>query len=423
MASPTHHPQTPAEKLIAGAIGATWLLWLIGGLYIAGPVIGWVLAAMLCWDYYLGRSNRRVPVAIWLWIGGMAALLLILWAGHSNFSLGTGATIKSSIGWAKGWALLALFPLAGAALNIRGEVISRAICKLGLQTLLILPIFLAAPFIGLPETLWTSPLKVVGGPGPEYFSTILYTIEPGVGTARWQFFAPWSPAAGMIGIIQVLLAFREKHLGWRAIGMAGGLVIAILSQSRLALVALLVIAPFVWGVGRIDRGWIWMLLAPVLVLIGLFGPSLLEFADGLMNDFSSARADSSRVRAALGRIAVERWEGEAYWFGHGVVENGPHLVEYMPIGSHHSWYGLLFVKGLLGALALGIPLFASFGQLIWTARRSVLQRSGLAMVLVMILYSFGENLEILAYLYWPALIVMGQALAGPAPQSGDAAEE
>ncbi|MDE0933579.1 MAG: O-antigen ligase domain-containing protein, partial [Novosphingopyxis baekryungensis] len=109
MASPTHHPQTPAEKLIARAIGATWLLWLIGGLYIAGPVIGWVLAAMLCWDYYLGRSNRRVPVAIWLWIGGMAALLLILWAGHSNFSLGTGATIKSSIGWAKGWALLALF--------------------------------------------------------------------------------------------------------------------------------------------------------------------------------------------------------------------------------------------------------------------------------------------------------------------------
>ena len=81
------------------------------------------------------------------------------------------------------------------------------------------------------------------------------------------------------------------------------------------------------------------------------------------------------------------------------------------------------MKGLLGALALGIPLFASFGQLLWTARRSVLQRSGLAMVLVMILYSFGENLEILAYLYWPALIVMGQALAGPALQSGDAAKE
>ena len=28
-----------------------------------------------------------------------------------------------------------------------------------------------------------------------------------------------------------------------------------------------------------------------------------------------------------------------------------------------------------------------------------------------VLYSFGENLEILAYLYWPALIVIGRALA------------
>ena len=33
------------------------------------------------------------------------------------------------------------------------------------------------------------------------------------------------------------------------------------------------------------------------------------------------------------------------------------------------------------------------------------------MVLVLALYSFGENLEILAYLYWPALIVIGKALA------------
>ena len=33
------------------------------------------------------------------------------------------------------------------------------------------------------------------------------------------------------------------------------------------------------------------------------------------------------------------------------------------------------------------------------------------MVLTLVLYSFGENLEILAYLYWPALVVIGMALA------------
>ncbi len=412
MAAPAHHPQTVAERIVAGTIAATWLLWLIGGLYIAGPVIGWVLAMLVFGELYLGRKPAgAIPIVIWLWLAAMSAMLIILWIGHANFALGSGQTIKSSIGWAKGWALMALFPLAGAVLDIRMEVIARAVCRLGMWTLVLLPLFIAAPFIGLPETLWVSPLKAVGGPGPEYFATILYTIEPGAGTPRWQFFAPWSPAAGMVAVIYIFLAAQERNLVWRLVGIAGFLIVALLSQSRLALVALALIVPAIWAAARIDRGSTWLLAAPVFLLVGLFGIELLAFVDQLMNDFSSARADSSRVRAALGRIALDRWENEAFWFGHGVVENGPHLVEYMPIGSHHSWYGLLFVKGLAGALALAIPLAVTVAILFWHARHDRLHRAGLAMVLVLVLYSFGENLEILAYLIWPALIVIGKSLA------------
>ena len=411
MAAPAHHPQIPAERLISLTIQWTWGLWLIGGLYIAGPVLGWALAGMALWSLYLGQPDARpIPAPVWVWIAAMAALLVILWVGHANFQLGTGKTIKSSIGWAKGWALIALFPLAGAVLNIRPEVIYRAICKLGLQTLILLPIFLVAPMIGLPERLWVSPLQVLGGAGPDYFTAQLYTIEPGVGTPRWQFFAPWSPAAGMMGVIYVLLAAREKNVGWKAIGIVAGLALAVFSQSRLALVALAVIAPFVWGAARLDRGYLWLLAAPLVLALGVFGPTLIELADTAMNEFSSARADSSRVRAALGRIAVHRWETEAYWFGHGVVENGPHLVEYMPIGSHHSWYGLLFVKGLFGAISLAVALIVTFAVLIARSLSNETARVGLGMVLTLALYSFGENLEILAYLYWPALVIMGAAL-------------
>ncbi|MEO1729578.1 MAG: O-antigen ligase domain-containing protein [Pseudomonadota bacterium] len=410
MAAPTDHPQTPAERLISATILWTWGLWLIGGLYIAGPVLGWVLAGMAAWALYLGHKDAQsVPVTVWIWLAGMAAMLVILWVGHSNFQLGMGQTIKSSIGWAKGWALIALFPLAGAVLPIRPEVIYRSICKLGLLTLLILPVFLIAPMIGLPERLWVSPLKVLGGAGPDYFTAQLYTIEPGVGTPRWQFFAPWSPAAGMMGVVYVLLAAREKQMGWKLIGIAGGLALAVFSQSRLALVALAVVAPFVWGAARLDRGYLWLLAAPAILALGIFGPMLLELIDTAMSEFSAARADSSRVRAALGRIAITRWESEAYWFGHGVVENGPHMVEYMPIGSHHSWYGLLFVKGLLGAIALAIPLAVTSGTLMLRALQSSTAQVGLSMVLVLVLYSFGENLEILAYLYWPALVLIGIA--------------
>ena len=60
-------------------------------------------------------------------------------------------------------------------------------------------------------------------------------------------------------------------------------------------------------------------------------------------------------------------------------------------------------------LALAIPLaVAALG----TARLSLVQplgRVGFAMVLAMLLYSFGENLEMLAYLYWPALVLIGVA--------------
>ena len=411
MAASAHHPQTAAERLIAATIEWTWLLWLVGGLYITGPALGWVLATMAAFTLYLDLADLKdIPTTVWIWLAGMAAMLIILWIGHANFDFGFGKTIKSSVGWAKGWALIALFPLAGAMLKVRPEVLYRTVCRLGLQTLILVPIFLLAPMMGLPEKLWVSPLRVLGGAGPEYFTAQLYTIEPGPGRPRWQFFAPWSPAIGMMGVLYMLIAMRERHVGWKSIGIAGGLTLAVFSQSRLALFALVVLPPLVWGISRLNRGYIWLLAAPTIFAVAVFGPLLLELLEAATVDFYAARADSSRVRAVLGRIAIERWQSEAFWFGHGAVENGPHLVEYMPIGSHHSWFGLLFVKGLSGAIALAVPLSATLLVLAAKSQSCATARCGFALTLALALYSFGENLEILAYLYWPALLVIGIAL-------------
>jgi len=140
---------------------------------------------------------------------------------------------------------------------------------------------------------------------------------------------------------------------------------------------------------------------------GVTFPMLMEGLDKFSEQFAAARKDSSRVRAALGRIAVYRWQTEAPTWGHGIVESGPHMVEYMPIGSHHTWYGLLFVKGLVGFVALAIPMIYSLGDLLIKSQRSDTAKLGLTMTLVVFLYTFGENLEILAYLYWPGLIAIG----------------
>jgi hypothetical protein len=42
-----------------------------------------------------------------------------------------------------------------------------------------------------------------------------------------------------------------------------------------------------------------------------------------------------------------------------------------------------------------------------------LAKVGMAILMLLMLYTFGENLEILAYLFWPGLIILGKALIDP----------
>jgi len=79
----------------------------------------------------------------------------------------------------------------------------------------------------------------------------------------------------------------------------------------------------------------------------------------------------------------------------------------MPIGSHHTCYGLLFFKGLVGLFALAIPMVLSLIYLFVFSAYNVQARAAMCMLVVFACYSFFENLEIFAYLYWPALFWLG----------------
>ncbi|MEO0423779.1 MAG: O-antigen ligase family protein [Pseudomonadota bacterium] len=400
-------------------IRLTWLFYAAGALYMVGPVLGWTLAGLVFLGRYLHDAlparwrARPVPFTVWIWLGGMGAMWVALVIGHTQFDLGLGKTIKSSVGWAKGWALLALFPLAGACLSIRPAVIYRACCHLALQTLCLLPVMLMAPKLGLPEAIYTSPLKALGGPGPEFFTLQLYITDPESGAPRWQFFTPWAPAAGMMGVVMLICALEERDRRWLSIGVAGALAMIFLSKSRMALVAFALIWPTAHLVARARSPRLWGAGGVAALLAGLIANPLVVAARDGVAAFKGARADSTRVRETLGRIAVDRWWHEAPWFGHGIVERGPHLVEYMPIGSHHSWYGLLFVKGAFGALALAVPLLVSSLECVLRAQVQASGRVGFAVILMMFLYSFGENLEMLVYLFWPASVLLGVSLAVP----------
>jgi hypothetical protein len=407
-------PSNPVERLVLKTLVLTWPLYAIGALYVVGPVLAWILGGLAVLSLYLGpairddmRATGPIPPVVWAWILGMTVMLISLIIGHADWGLGIAATIKSVIGWAKGWALLALFPLAGAVLPIRREILIRGQCVIGLWTLCITPILIAAYGLGLPERIFVSPLKVLGGPGPEYFTVFLYTIDPSSYTPRWQFYAPWSPFAALLGVVMVLFAVEERDAKWRSIGVAAGSIMVVASQSRMGLVALVLctigprLAPLVL------RGLAWQATAALMAVFAVFGQSLAAMAEQATYAFKNARADSTRVRTTLQEIAKERWQNEAFWFGHGTVQPGSHAVEYMPIGTHHTWFGLLFVKGIVGLLAFAVPFVWQASLAMTDAIKSERGRLPLGLVLVITILTFGENIEIEAYMLWPALLLFG----------------
>ena len=395
----------------------TWPLYAIGALYVVGPVLAWGLAGFIAVTLYcapLIRPDMKAvlpPTIVWLAFFCMLGMLVVLWIGQFNNGFSTGQMIKASIGWAKGWALFPLFLMIGACLCIRMEVLVRAHCVLGLHTLILIPLFILAPKIGLPEKIFTSPLRVVGGPGPEYFSVFLYTIDPANGMPRWQFFTPWSPFAGLIGVITVICALEEKNRFWMVCGLLAGVAMVLMTKSRMSIVGLVVCTALPRGLPLLLKPWALFAAGLVSAAMVVVGDRVMTVLSDAQTHFREMRANSTRVRDALKRIAKERWASEDYWFGHGNVETGSHVTEFMLIGTHHTWYGLLFVRGATGAILFAIPVIATLIALSLYVMRSERGRLPLAVLLALLLVSFGGNLETQFYIVWPALVIIGAGLS------------
>lgn len=409
-------PENWPERVVWWSIKNTYWIWLVGGLYVVGSVMGWILLFFLAIKVLaqiegVASPNEEpisVPFSIWIWILGMLVMEVALIMGHLDYNLDTALIIKSSIGWAKGWAALALYPLAGC-LRIRPQIIYRAACVVGFHTLLIIPFLLLTPSLHLPQVLYVSPLRAVGGPGNEFFDVPLYEIDGSTGDLRWRLFAPWGPALGFVGNVFFMLALQEKNKQWRWRGLVGAIVMCFVCKSRMAQLCIVLIPIVSTILAKFTRPLMMMGLGIAGFLGGIFSPAILLAIENYWENFKSARAGSTRVRMALKRIAVDRWEREAPIWGHGVVEEGPHIVEHMPIGSHHTWAGTLFVKGIVGFIAIAVPMAVSFMDLLIKSndRRRPTAQVGLSIIMILFLYTFGENLEILVYLFWPGLIVMG----------------
>ena len=412
-------PQSIEEKLIWWSLVLTYPLYLIGGLYLVGSILPWLLLAIL-----IIRSLHEDPLQrpkigwpLWMWCGFMLLMELALIVGHLNFNLGLLLIVKSSIGWAKGWASLALFPLA-SALKIRPKLIYRACCVVAMQSILWYVIATFAYNLRIPPPidgsglLYISPLKILGGSSDSFFMTTLYEIDPENQVSRFRFFAPWSPACGMVAIVQLVAAFQEKQLKWKAVGIIGAILIILGTKSRLAQIAGVLVPTLMLLISSATNPIVLYGYALISMGVGIFIPLLKIFYQSAVAQFRSQRAGSSAVRESLAEIGLYRWKHEAYVWGHGVVEDGPKLVEFMPIGSHHTWIGLLFTKGIVGFASFFIPMLASSLVLLWKIWRKKYQHASAALgiLITVLLYTFAENMETLIYIYWPGAIILGFGL-------------
>ena len=406
-------PQNFEERLVWYSILSTYVLYASGLLYIVNSTIAWILLFYLCIKLWYQTSETpaeekiKIPWIIWLWIICMLVIAVGTYVGLANFEYDTKAIIRGLLNWTREWGLLALFPFVGCCLNIRAQLIYRATSWLCLQSLFFIPISYGAYLLGIPYLIYSSPLERITQNGPIYYNVVLYFKEFDYWEGfRLTLFAPWSPALALLGIMYFFFALQEKNKIWRCIGILTSLLMAYMTASRTAIICLPVVIILVWFLTNFYRPSIQIISSISCFIFGILSSFIIELIRNLQNTFIGSRQASSRVRDILARIGLERFKEAPIW-GHGQFEPGFKGTANMPIGSHHTWIGLLFVKGLIGFFAFLIPMICSFVYLVIKAQKNVDAKVSLAFLLTLIIFTFTDNQELLAYLYYPGLIVMG----------------
>jgi hypothetical protein len=406
-------PQNFEESLIWYVIIGTYGIYVLGLLFPVYSSLAWILGGYVVFKILLETKKTpesekiRIPWITWLW--GICSLITLVatYAGITDFNLGRTALLRAILGWLTSTAVIPLFLLSGC-LNIRPKLIYRAVCILCLQSLIAIPIAYGAYAANLPGILYTSPIERLIQNGPIFYNVGFYASDYGIDNVRLFLFTPWCPALGLVSNVFFFMVLQESNKKWRYIGIVGAIAMNIVSLSRAAAVSLPLVLITMWALKNFHRPRVQITAGIASFIAGIFSYPLTNAATEFVDAFYSSRADSSRVRAALQRVGIEGWKEAPIW-GHGTQKPGPPVLANLPIGSHHTWVGLLYTKGLVGFMALLVPVLWSFIQLLINARHSKIAETSLSILLVLLLFSVGEQIDVLGYICWPGLVIMGIA--------------
>jgi O-Antigen ligase len=407
-------PQTVAERVIWYVILLSYPMYLLGLVFPVNTTLPWLLLINVGVRFWQ-QSDRtaiadriRIHPVIWLWVVASIIVLVAILVGLTDFNYDAREIIRSCLNWCREWALYPVCLTLGCCLPIRPQLIYRAVCNLCGQSIVMLGICVLAFMAKVPDLLYNSPIERLTQNGKLFYEVRLYLIDLDSGGLRFTLFTPWAPALGLVACIYFLIALQESDKVWQTIGIIGSTAMILASVSRGAFIFLPASMLLIWVWVAWNRAYLQFVVGFLVFWLALFSFTVTQAFESAIGGFVGARKSSSQLREVIQRMGLDRWAEAPIW-GHGKETAGPKILKGMPLGSHHTWIGLLFNHGVVGFTAILIASVTTVMMLAIKAKVDRLARVALAIMLVVLFTSMGESMEKLAYLFWPALVLVGMA--------------
>lgn len=395
-----------AQSILFWGIVCQYLIYYLGLAPVASLVICWP-AILLTLVGVLEDQNLRVAPLALLWMAAMSAILLFgLMSFYSN---GSGGTYLAR--WPFSLGLAAFLPLVGSLID--QSVLARAASILGIQTLAYSAVAMAAALMG-SNFSFHSLIPDMSILPDEYFLVTLWGGEVATGELRPVAFAPYATYAGALACVYALLSLGERRPWLQWAGFSGWLLLAVLSLARTAWIGLacglMVVLAFSLPKRLISGALGCALLAGAVLM-----PLLWRIGSDAFAQIEQMRPTSTEVRHNLRTIAYEEWEfGGHPLAGVGQSIPGGTVVANLHIGTHDTLNTNLMIRGVLGLGMIALPLSLTllYGVV---HQRTLIDSIAVALVGLLILYSYSENFEGIIQYCWPALLAAGSFMAHRTP--------
>ena len=319
-----------------------------------------------------------------------------------------------------GWLVLGMALFVGRHYRLLTPTIIRAVTVLGAWLLAFGIVSMILYFVvGMPRLIVASPLASLVPsdlPAVQFHLTMTFFAgEPFLGREwpRLTLFYPWPVALSFTGIAIFLISMQERAFFWRLLGMLGGILAIATSLSRAGYVIFFACLGILFWL-KLEQGLRWLVALAGLGLVILAvaaEPGLLNITDVLYDRFTSARAGSSSARHLVYEASFNAFL-ERPMTGYGWP--GPYLHPNIPIplGSHSTFYGVLYTGGLITIVPLFLAGMLTLGRLFLRAQnRGSHARVAFLIILSLAVIAYGEGVYSFIIPVLPAFLWVGGTMA------------